>query len=318
MGKRDLGNPSQKARPALAAGAILAALVIAGRTAHASIPLPYDFPAPPPNLNVVAFYNEFSSANSFYTPDGTRIQDSRIQADVSLVRLIHTCSPIDGMPWGVQVLAPYIAYLGSQQVFGVTQSANSGFAEPQFSAFIYPYSNPSEDSALAISYFLSPPVGSYGAGYTLNAGSNNWVNNIEVLYSHMLFGSPKGRRLELDIAGDAFFYSANNDVGVGPFRPVLHTEPAEQIIVYLPYVIYPKTAGYVGLTFEQTFGGKQYLSYAGQSIDTVNRNDATQIGIDFGSFVAPTVAIEGQISTDIRVRGGPKSNAFLFQAIKVF
>lgn len=304
-------------------------LALAGMTsvARAGQPLPYDFPEPPPNINAGILYNQFSSASSFYTPNGTKLGNSHISTDVPILRYVHTFNPIDGVGWGVQIIAPDINFLGNTKIDGAPQSVNSGFAQPQLSAFIFPYSNPTEDETVALVYLLSPPAGAYNANRTINASNNNIVNNVEAQYTHIVFGKPHGKRLDFQIALDAYFYSVNGDgPAIGPFATHVHTQPAGQVLINLPYFYHPQTDAYVGLTFEQTIGGKGYLtsktlqSVTGiRSIDTGSRNNVTTVGVETGSFLAPTVFAQAELQTTVRVRGGFKNNViFQIEVGKVF
>lgn len=283
--------------------------------ARAGGPLPYDGPAPPPNVSVAFLYNQFASASSFYTSNGTKLGNTRIQTDVPIVRFAHTFSPIDGMTWGLQVIEPYVGFLGDQKVGGGSLSHQSGFAEPQLSAFIYPISHPAQDEALVLAYFLSPPTGSYNRSIALNASTDNWVNNFEIGYTHKIFGQAKGKRLDLEVWADAYFYSDNTASAAH-----IHTQPATQFIVYAPYYFYPKTDAYVGLSFEKTLGGKEtVVEPNGFTIDTGNRNNFTRLGVIAGSFLSPTVFAQAQLATDVQARGGARNDVFFeVQVGKVF
>lgn len=291
-------------------------------SARAGAPLPYDYPAPPPNINIGILYNQFSTASTFYTANGVKVGNTHIATDVPILRYVHIFSPIDGtMPWGVQIIAPDVNFLGATKIGGGPVSTNSGFAEPLLSAFIYPYANPAEDEDLALVYFLSPPVGAYNKGTAINAGTNNIVNNFEVSYSHILGGTSKGKRLDIDVSLDAYFYGVNSDGPLlgGVYASHVHTQPAGQLLVYLPYYYHPATDAYVGLSFEQTIGGKAYLTSPIGRFDTGNRNNVTTIGVNTGTFLAPTIFAQASLSTDVRVRGGAKNNViFQIQVGKIF
>lgn len=292
--------------------------------AHAGMPLAPDLITPPPNINVGMIYNQFSTADSFYTADGTKIGGTRVTADTPILRYVHTFSPIRGINYGIQVIAPYTVFVGNQRIGGQPFSSNSGFAEPILSAFAWPISDPAHDQYLNFTYYVSPPAGAFSSSANLNAGTNNWVNNIEVGYGHILLGSPKAQRLDFEIWGDAYFYSENNSYGSSAFlgREKLHTQAAEQIIAYLPYYFHPETAAYIGLGFEQTFGGKQTVSFSNVPnliIDTGERNDVTSVSLIAGSFVASTVFVNAEVGTDVRVRGGPRNaTSILFNIGKIF
>lgn len=307
---------------------LLAGMIGSVGSAYAGGPLVSDIIAPPPNINIGMVYNIFSTAGSFYTSNGTKVGDTHIATDTPVLRYVRTFNSFDGIQTGIQVIAPHVSFLGDQHVGPGPLSANSGFAEPQLSAFIFPVNDPAHDQYLNFTYFLSPPVGGYSSTASLNSSTNNWVNNIEAGYSHILFGKPKGERMDLIVWADAYFYGNNTDLnnttlGVPNFfgKAKEETQNSEQFIVYLPYFFHPATAGYVGLGFEQTLGGKQTITFQNVpnlTVDTGNRINVTSVSLNAGSFVAPTVFVQGQLQYDVRVRGGAKSTTLLFQIGKIF
>lgn len=312
-------------RAARAAGLMLGAgLSVAAMTmpAHAGGPLPYDGPAPPPNLNVAFVYNGVLSGSSAYTSSGAKIGNTRIQTDVSVFRFVHTFSPIHGMAWGMEYVQHYVSFLGKQQVGGLALSHDGGFTEPTLAWFIYPVSHPKQDEALVLAYYVSPPVGSYNANVALNASTNNWVNNFEVGYMHRVFGRTGGRRLDIELWADAYFYSDDTVNGY-----TLKANPAAQFIVYAPYFFHPSTAAYVGLSFEKMFGGQIKVSSSGSAgreplaMFAANGGESnfTQIGIVAGSFITSSVFAEGKLATDVQARGGVRNDVeFLVQVGKLF
>ena len=305
---------------ALAFG-VAAAVLGSGGTARAGGPLPYDGPTPPPGLNVAYLYNQFSSASSYYNAGGVKLGNTHVQTEVPVLRFVHTLPRIHGMQPGLQLIVPYVSFLGRTEVGGGNLSHNGGFAEPQLSAFIYPYDNPKEDASLVFTYYLSPPSGSYNPDYALNASTNNWVNNIEVGYSHLLFGKPKGQRLDIQLWYDAYFYGGNSNSGYGPYRGTTTTQPGNQLIVYLPYYFHPQTAGYVGLAFEHTWGGKSVFTskqLGPARIDT-GRTNFTRLGVVAGSFLSPTLFAQAELATDVQARDGVKNDVFFqVQVGKIF
>ena len=309
----------------LFAGATLSAVAV--NIARAGGPLPFDAATPVPNTSAVLLYNQFSSASSAYSASGVKIGHTRIQTDVPVLRFVHSFGSIDKVAlFGVQVIAPYVTFLGNQEEGGRMLTHSSGFAEPQLSVFGKFLNNPKEDQTLTLTYFMSPPSGSYNPAYALNGSSNTWVNNIEAGFVHLLAGSATKHRLDLQVWGDMYFYGENNNTRIATARGELtastHIEPVEQLIVYLPYYFHPKTAGYVGLSFEQTFGGKQYLTappLGSRRFDTGTRNNFTRIGVVAGSFIAPTMFLQGEVSTDVRVRGGVRNDIFAeIQIARIF
>ena len=305
-----------------ASAAIMIGLGVSG-SAYAGAPLVPDLIAPPPNLNIAIVYNNFATANSYYSAGGAKVGDTHISTDAPVFRYVHSFSPIDGIISGIQLIQPYVAFLGNQHIGPGSLSTNNGFAEPDFSFFLFPVNDPAHDQYLNFTYFLSPPVGGFNSNRNLNASTKDWVNNLEFGYSHILAGKAKGKRLDFMLWSDTYFYTNNNSFGNAPGvgKETEHTQPAEQIIAYLPYYFAPATAGYVGLGFEQTFGGKQTVTFQNVPnllVDTGGRNDVTSISINAGTFLAPTVFVNAQLARDVRVRGGTKSTTLVFNIGKIF
>jgi hypothetical protein len=318
--KASLNHRAGRAICTLAAAGALVTFGTAAMPAQAGGPLPYDLITPPPNINIAIIYNEVTSGNSFTTAGGTKVGDTNVVTDVPILRFVHTFGQIFGAQWGVQIIAPDANFIGTPKIGGADLTSNGGFTEPQLSAFIFPYSNPTQDAYLNITYFFSPAVGAYNANVSLNASNNAIVNNLEVGFGHRVFGEPKGKRLDFEVWLDGYLYGNNSDGPlVGPFKTSVHTQPVGQVIVYLPYYFHPQTAGYVGLSFEQTVGGKAYLDSPIGEFDTGNRNNVTTIGVNAGTFLAPTIAAQVSLTSDVRVRGGLKNNViFLAQVAKIF
>ncbi|WP_174504181.1 transporter [Acidiphilium sp. C61] len=294
----------------------LAGTMLALRSSRAD-PLPFDLPAPPPHITVGMLYNTYSSASSFYTAGGTKIGHTRISTDVPVLRVVKGFS-VGGMAAAVQVIAPYVVFSGGQEIGGRQLTHNSGFVEPQLGGYIYPVNDPSADQYLVLSYLVSPPSGSFSPAATLNASTNDWVNEMTAGYGHVLLGQAHdGRRLDIELWGVARFQSGNSDFGTlatpfGTVRERLDTQPSGKLFVYLPYIFQPRTDGYVGLSLSQSFGGKQTVAFSPfptGRVDTGNRTDATTVGVFGGSFLSRTIFAYSALTTDVRVRGGARNDA---------
>lgn len=297
--------------------------------AFAGTPLPYDGLMPPPGLTVVQLYDSYSSASSYVTASGTHEGQTSLRVHAQTLRLIHTFGTPGGLIWGLQLIQPYVSFPGTSSVNGVDLTRHDGLAEPQISAFIKPYSNPATDSVLTFVYYISPPSGSFSSSAALNASTNNWVNNLEVGYTHMLWGTSKARRMDLEVWGDIYEYGSTDGASYGPIQGVRHTDRSEQLLVYLPYYIHPQSNGYVGLTLEKTWGGAQSIDGAVHlasgkllqmpSVDTGSRIDFTRVGLVGGTFLTHTWALQALLSTDVRVRGGVRNDVnFELQVMKAF
>ncbi len=297
--------------------------------AFAGGPLPYDGSMPRPGITIAQFYNIYTSASSYYTAGGTGQGQTGVQTDVPILRLIHTFGSPGGTVWGVQLIQPYFQYLGNTRVHGVDLAHQDGLAETQLSVFVKPYHDAATDSVLTLAYFLSPPSGSFSSDAALNPGTNNWVDNPEIGFTHLLLGRPGQRRLDLQLWADVYYYGSTDGARYGPITGTRHTDRSEQLRVYLPYYIRPQSGGYVGLALEKTWGGAQSISgdvrlrngalLQVPTTDTGARIDYTRVGIDGGTFLSRTVSLQAQLSTDVQVRGGVRNDVyFLLQISKAF
>jgi hypothetical protein len=304
--------------------AIAASLVVATigtcTTALAGQPEPTDMIAPPPNITALLFYNRYTTDSNFFTTTGDQVTGTHQVTDVPIMQLFHSFQ-VDGTTYAAQITAPYVAFLGNQHVGPIPLSANSGFVGPVFTAMAWPIANPAEDEYLNLTYTLTTPVGTYNNQYTTNPSSNNWVNDPEINFTHILFGKPSHRRLDFEVSADAFF-NTNSSFNGGPVGAVTtHIQPEEQVRFYFPYYFYPKTDAYFGLGFTQNIGGKQTVTLQNvpkHVMDTGLRTDHSYIDVLAGSFISPTIFVNLRFEHDVRVRGGFSGNTFEFRVGKIF
>jgi hypothetical protein len=338
---------------------------LAGPKAFAgSDPLPGDLVAPPVNINIALFYNEFNDAGQFGMAHGGTVKtDTHFSDDISVARYIRLFS-LDGYTAGVQAYIPYIAFLGQQQV-GVNLpsaapgllppigagkanfSRNSGFGQPNLSAFIYPINNPETGTYAVISPWISPPVSSFSKNYALNPGQNAWNYELELGYRMQLIGKPTEPNLAVEFWGEGYLFgqnSSSSDVsptvtannlppeyafahqyinaaipGANPIQTqtvipaTFREQPSEEFRVYLPYEFAPAMRAFVAPGFFQSFGGKQtYKIHAnGEVVDSGNRTNETQLRLVAGTFISPSAQIMVAGYYDLAARGAPVNRTIL-------
>jgi hypothetical protein len=195
--------------------------------AHASDPLPSDAIAPPANVNIALFYNEFTDAGAFGSADngGTVSQNTHISADVTVVRYIRTFDAA-GLLSGVDVFEEYTGYVGNQRV-GISNipagalgslgsgygsfSAQSGFGQPNIGVFTFPIDNAATGTYLVLHPWISPPISSFNKNFALNPAQDSWTYEMEVGLYKTLIGTPTRRNLSIVLWGEAYLFSPNND-----------------------------------------------------------------------------------------------------------
>ena len=291
---------------------VLSAALVACATTGAALagaPLPYDAVMPAPDSTIVMVYDEYAHADAKYGADGQRTANLDVQTNISMVRIAHNFKRLqNGSQIGAQLLLPYVHFLGSPSQDGHALSFGSGFAEPEFSVYAKLLHDPAIGQVVTAGLFLSPPIGSYEVGQTLNASSNNWVGDLQLGYLRRIARLSGGRSLALNVWGDAYFYGPNTDAAIptahGRLVGTMHTHPAGRLLVYLPYYFHPGTSGYIGLRAEQTFGGAQDFEVGGRSIDTGKRNEVTRVGLIAGTRLGRRYFMQASLSTDVRVRSG--------------
>jgi hypothetical protein len=316
-------------------GTVLPFLIcLGGHAALASDTLPGDAIAPPVNVNIVLYYNEFTDAGAFGAAQGNSYsRDTHISTDVQALRYIRTFD-ISGILSGVQGYIPYVSFLGSQRA-GVPQvgpfgpgyaslTSISGFSQPYFGAFAFPINNPATGTYLVIGPWFSAPISSYSKTAYLSAAQNVWIFEPEAGFRTTLLGSPNGQNLSLEVWGEAYFYGANphsalngpaiyDNLGLdNPARTAsstpatFHEQPSEELRVYLPFEIYPPTDTVIAPGFYQSFGGKQTYTLAnGAKFDSPNRTGESQLRLVGSTFVTHSLEIMAIGEYDVAAQGRP-------------
>jgi len=214
-----------------------AILPIAAGWGHAALaqsdPFPGDGIAPPVNVNIGLYYNEFSDAGTFGAVHGSNYShDTHISTDINVARYIRTFD-IDGFLSGVQIYEPYVAFIGSQQL-GVSNIAgpdvpalggqlpsygagranlshNSGFGQPNMGIFSYLIDNPDSGTYGVVAPWISPPISGFNKDANLNPAQNVWTYELELGFRAVLFGTPTTPNLAVELWSESYLYGDNNN-----------------------------------------------------------------------------------------------------------
>jgi hypothetical protein len=207
---------------ALALGAAVAPL------AHASDPLPGDDIAPPVNVNIGMFYNEFSDDGAVAPTHGNAYsQHTHISTDILVARYIRTFS-LYGHSAGVQAFLPYVNFVGAQEggvsniptpipgfpAFGpgrANLSSNGGFGQINLSVYDFVVDQPDTGTYLVVSPWISPPVGSYNKSKYLNAAQDAWAYELELGFHKILFGTPSTKNLAVELWSETYGFGDNSN-----------------------------------------------------------------------------------------------------------
>ncbi len=203
-----------------------------GHAAFASDPLPSDGVAPPVNVNIALYYNEFSDAGALGAVHGsTYSHDTHISTDISVARYIRTFD-VAGFLSGVQVYEPYVGFIGGQQVgvrniagpdvpalggqlpaYGAGRanlSHSSGFGQPNLGVFSYLIDNPATGTYGVVAPWISLPVSGFNKNASLNAGQNVFTYELELGFRTILFGTPTTQNLAVELWSETYGFGSNN------------------------------------------------------------------------------------------------------------
>ncbi|HQT47853.1 MAG: hypothetical protein B7X08_03320 [Acidocella sp. 20-63-7] len=306
--------------------------------AFASNPLPGDAVAPPSNINIALYYNEFTDSGAMGTVQGVSYaKNTHISADIQIARYVRTFT-IDGVLSGVQAYIPYVSFLGGQEA-GIPQagpfgpghaslSHSDGFGQPVLGVFAYPLSLPATGTSLVVGPWVTLPLGTSRKTADLTPGPNVWSFDPEAGFRTTLLGSPTGRNLALEVWGSAYFFSADKNASANApaiyanslraaFNPIqaatsapatFHEQPSEELRIYLPYEIFPKSDAFIAPGFYQSFGGKQtYRLSNGATEDTGIRTNETQLRLIASTYLTPHFAVMAIAEYDLAAHGAPLS-----------
>jgi hypothetical protein len=226
-------------RACLFGAALPLAMAFGSHSALASDPLPGDGIAPPVNINIMMYYNQFENAGEIGAVHGSSYdQHTRISADISVLRYIRTFD-VGSTEAGLQVYEPYVAFLGPQEAgvqnipgpnvpalggqlpsYGAGRanlSHSSGWGQPNFGAFLFPVNHPKTGTYLVIAPWISPPISGYNKNSNLNPGNNVWTYEMEAGFRTTLFGTPTTKNLSVSVWGEAYWFGDNtNSAYVSP------------------------------------------------------------------------------------------------------
>jgi len=209
-------------------GASLSLALAAAPHAFASDPLPGDDIAPPLNINIGMFYNQFNDDGALAPVRGsTYSQNTHISTDILVGRYIRTFD-LGGHTAGYQAYVPYINFIGGQEggvsniptpvaglpSFGpgrASLSSNGGFGQINLSVFDFVIDEPTTGTYLVVSPWISPPVGSYNKSAYLNAANDSWVYEMEIGFHKILLGTPDTNNLSIELWSESYGYGDNNN-----------------------------------------------------------------------------------------------------------
>lgn len=222
-------NRRRQSRTGLFSVLLPLAIVLGGHASFASDPLPSDAFAPPANINIGMFYDEFNTAGEVGAVHGdSDSKNTHISTNIVVGRYIRTFDA-GGFLSGVQVYVPYVTFLGGQEAgvanipsaapgllpaFGPGRASLShagGFGQPNFGAFSFLVNKPETGTYFVVGPWISPPVSSFNKNANLNPAQNVWIYEAEAALRAVLLGTPTTRNLSIEIWGEAYLFGSNGN-----------------------------------------------------------------------------------------------------------
>ncbi len=298
-----------------------------------SDPLPNDSVAPPVNVNILGFYNQFEN-DSVDTPvRGDDENHTHVALDATTLRYIRSFD-LGGFTAGVQAYDSFIGFLGQQKTGGADDTSHNGFAQPNLSFFIFPVNDPKTGTYVVLSPWVSPPISSYNKKYTLNptAGSpgDAWYEEMEVGARTIVMGTPKTPNLALEGWSTTTLWQPNThyQVSAGPLGNLPATyrqQTTEELRGYVIYGIAPQLGASIAGGFYQSFGGKQTVKIPGliryginPLVDSGQRYDESQLRLVGTMFLSPTIEATAFAYYDVAAHGGTKERTIGLRIFKLF
>lgn len=231
-------------------------------------------------------------------------------------------------------------------------SNKSGFGQPYFGAFSFLINKPETGTYFVVGPWIAPPVSSFNKNADLNPAQNVWIYEAEVALRTVLLGTPTTKNLSIEIWGEAYLFGDNNnsayaipEVSANNIPPIysyahalnplipdtnplqtaaslpasFHEQPSEEFRVYLPYEFIPHMHAFIAPGLYQSFGGKQtYTLRDGETVDSDNRTNETQLRLVASTFLSPTFQFMAVGDYDVAAHGGPLNRTVELRFLKFF
>jgi hypothetical protein len=231
-------------------------------------------------------------------------------------------------------------------------SHENGFDQPNFGAFTFLINRPVTGTYFVVGPWIAPPVSSFNKNASLNPAQNVWIYEAEAALRTVLLGTPATQNLAIEVWGEAYVFGGNNnsafttpEISANNIPPIysfahaldplipatnplqtaaatpasFHEQPSEEFRVYLPYEFLPHMHAFIAPGLFQSFGGKQtYTLRNGETVDSGNRTNETQLRLVASTFLSPTFQVMAVGDYDVAARGGPLNRTVELRLLKFF
>jgi hypothetical protein len=249
---------------------------------------PGDYRPLPAGFDVAALYYQMTEHDKFYV-DGVSIAGApTLSTDIGLARWIHYIE-VGGFLIDPQVVIPF----GSVKLNGGgSELSASGVGDPLVGATIWLYNNTDTKVALAISAFVSIPLGSYDKEQGgINIGENRFKYVTQAAYIFPLSGS-----FSAEIIGEYTFFGDNDDFGGSDIT--LQQEAQYGVQTHLNYQMSQATM--LSLSYYHDFGAESKVEGVKQNDELSN----SRLQATVQHFLAPDLQVQVQYGRSISVENG--------------
>jgi hypothetical protein len=271
---------------------LLGVLLLCRSTAYAIDLEPGAYTALAPGRNALGLFAVHTERDARYV-DGDKLP-GKMSLDTNAIqmRFLHY------LEYRGHTVAPgFIASCGQTRAGGDIAALGTarGCVDPILGMAFWALNRPAEKRYLAITPYVSVPVGNYDKNKTLNLGENRWklgVNSGVIL--------PLTGKFLLDLVGDLVWHGENDEY-LGNHR--LDQDVILNAQIHLRYLISPVTR--VSASYLHDWGGET-------SIDgTVQQNAKYQGRYRIGAahFLNPEHQLQLEVGADTHVENGYRENA---------
>ncbi|MBI5460667.1 MAG: transporter [Gammaproteobacteria bacterium] len=279
-------------RNTLRALRLLGVLLLYRAEAYAIDIEPGIYTARAPGKNALGLYVQHVERNARYA-DGEKLSgDVTLDSNSLQMRFLHyleyrgrTVAPGFIASCGVTRAGSDIAGLGTAR----------GCADPIVGTVFWVRNRPQEKRYLAVTPYLSVPVGNYDKDRSLNLGENRWKIGVN---SGVIMPLP-GKFL-LDLVGDVVGHSANDEY-LGDHR--LEQRVLVNAQIHLRYQIDPATR--VSASYLHDWGGETSVD----GIDQQNTKNQGRYRIGAARYLNPRHQLQLEVGADSHVENGFRESA---------
>ncbi|NJO67478.1 MAG: transporter [Rhodospirillales bacterium] len=265
---------------------------------------PGDYVAAPPGTSLALGYALFGWRNRFETKTGDRLDNSSLNSQVGILRLVHYLDI--GITIDPQIFITFGA-LNNGRLDGENLNSSFGLGDTIIASTFWFVNQPEQKRWLGFTPFLFFPTGKYQSGRVLNVGENRYKQVLQVGFVQGFLD-----KWTVDLIADTTFYQDNNDAGPDG-NDTLEQKNSYQAQAWLRYAITDKWQ--VGPGYSGTWGGSAKVD--GDSNGAATR--AQQLRLITQYYPEPTLQLQAAVVTDVWAQGQYKETFGLrFRVMKVF